>query len=74
MATQQDTTLEHELLELSDQIHNLFFLSGADCITRAQLEDYSDRLTHIVRYAKSLGFRLALLCDKNGIDVSWQPL
>ena len=73
MATLQDTSIQHELIELEDEVHNLFFLSGGNC-TQAQLEDYADRLTHIVRYAKSLGYRLALLCGKDGIDVTWQPL
>jgi hypothetical protein len=74
MATSQNTSIEHELSKLSDQIHNLFFLSGSDDCSKAQLENYSERLTHIVRYAKSLGYRLALLCGKDGIDVTWQPL
>ena len=78
MASQKVThslplTLEHELLELSDQIHNLLFLSGGDC-SQYQLEDYAEQLTHVLRYGRALGFYAAFLWQNGGIEIEWQPL
>jgi hypothetical protein len=64
---------EHELSELSDQIHNLLFLSGGDC-TKAQLEDYAEQLTHVLRYGRALGFHAAFLWENGGIVIEWQSL
>ena len=72
MAT-PNLSIEHELSELADQIHNLFFLSGGNC-TQAQLENYAERLTHLLRYARALGYHAAITCSSAGIGVEWQPL
>lgn len=73
MATQQDTSIEHELLELSDLIHTLLFLSEGDC-TQVQLDWLSEQLTHILRYGKALGFHAAFIWKDGGIVIEWQPL
>ena len=73
MATHQNISIEHELSELADQIHNLFFLSGGNC-TQAQLDHYAERLTHLMRYARALGYHAAITCTVSGIAIEWQPL
>ena len=70
MAT-PNLSIEHELSELADQIHNLFFLSGGNC-TQAQLENYAERLTHLLRYARALGYHAHITCTGAGIGIEWQ--
>ena len=69
----QPLTLEHELRELSDLILNLLFLSEGD-VTEAQLTDYSEQLTHVLRYGRALGFHAAFLWEHGAIQIEWQPL
>ena len=66
-------TLEHELLELSDQVQGLLFLSCGDC-SQAQLKDYSEQLTCVLQYGKALGFRACFLWQDGGIAIKWEPL
>jgi len=66
-------TLEHELLELSDFILNLLFLSEGN-VTEAQLTEYSEQLTHVLRYGRALGFHAAFLWRDEAIAIEWQPL
>jgi hypothetical protein len=66
-------SIEHELSELADQIHNLFFLSGGNC-TQAQLDTYAEQLTQLFRKAKALGYHAHIVCTAGGIGIEWQPL
>ena len=69
----QPLSLQHELLELSDQIHCLLFLSDGDC-TEAQLEQYSTDLTHVLRYGRALGYHAAFLWKDGDIAIEWQAI
>ena|SRR5579862_8235663 len=69
----QPLTLDHELRELSDLILNLLFLSEGD-VTETQLAQYSEQLTHVLRYARALGFHGCFLWEDGAIAIEWQPL
>jgi hypothetical protein len=73
MATQQDTSIETELGQLTEQILNLFFLSEGDC-TQTQLDDLSEQLTRLQRYARAMGYHAAITCDGGGVGIEWQSL
>ena len=68
-----DTSIQGELFDCSQAILDLLFLSEGNC-TAAQLEDYSDQLTHLLRYARCLGFHAAFIWKDGAIAVEWQSL
>ena len=69
----QPLSLEHELAELADQIQALLFLSEGD-VTAAQLADYSEQFTHILRYGRALGYHAAFLWKDGEMVIEWQPI
>lgn len=71
--THQPLPIEHELAELADQIQGLLFLSEGDC-TQAQLEQYSDDLTHALRYARALGYLACFTWKDESVGIEWQPI
>jgi hypothetical protein len=73
VANSDPDDIQHELNELTEQILCLLFLSDGDC-TEKQLEQYSWDLTHVLRYARAMGYHAAFLWKDGGIAIEWQPL
>lgn len=73
MATHNLAPIELELRELSDAIQSLLFLSEGN-VSEAQLADYSEQFTHILRYARALGFHAAFIWKDEAIGIEWQPI
>jgi hypothetical protein len=74
MATNQNTSIEHELVELADEIQALLFLSEGS-VTHAQLDDYSEQFTHLLRYGRALGYHAAFsVGEDSGMAVEWIPI
>ena len=69
----QPLSLQQELIELAGQIQDLLLLSEGN-VTQAQLDEYSDRFTHILRYGRALGYHAAFLWRGGEMVVEWQPL
>jgi hypothetical protein len=74
MATNQDTSLLHELAELTDQVQGLLWLSQDDSITPAQLADVQERFDHILAYGKALGFRCYFFEYGGDVCCGWEPI
>jgi hypothetical protein len=72
-STSLPLTLQHELNEIADAIQGLLFLSEGDC-NQAGLDELSEQLTHLLRYARALGFHAAFIWSDGEIAVEWQPL
>jgi hypothetical protein len=74
MATSQDTSILHELAELTDQVQGLLWLSQDDSITASQLADVQERFDHVLAYGKALGFRCHFFECNGAVCCGWEPI